>query len=363
MSTMLKLAIYALRSYWKVVLLMVFFFANTVFAYLLLNGYRDSTARLFQTIDNDYLIIHETDTSAEFYGSRLPADIGIKLAELGYSQVVPAIHSATGTLGRDFQFILGVDVSQYKLIENYEILAGRELNSTDPERAAMVGRAVAEKDDLYVGSDVSLRGRNFKVIGIFETHSFYDNDVWISLTAAQNLMGWGSDVSYYIVPDDDLLQAGDAFTEHTIISHRGESMKLATDELINTLDLFSLTITILGIGTAIGLGSVIFRLATIQQYYLAILRSVGFSRGHISINILIQAEVIFILGFAIGAVSAIVFPHIYHLVIFDMAIKPDLGINNIIPPFLALGGIALISISIPLIWVYRANLSSLLRSE
>jgi ABC-type lipoprotein release transport system permease subunit len=363
MVTMFRLAFSTLRAFWKVVLLMIFLFANTVFAYLLLNGYRDSTSRIFQTIDNKYLVIHETDTSAEFYGSRLSPDIGTKLDQLGLIQVVPAIHTATGTLGRDFQFILGVDISQYRLIEKIEILAGRELKNSDPERTAMVGRAVAEREGIQVGNDVILRGRSFRVVGIFETHSFYDNDVWISLSAAQNLLGWGSDVSYYLVPDEGILQAGEAFTEHTLISQRGQSMNLATDEIIKTIDLFSLTITIIGIGTAIALGTVIFRLTTIQRYHLAILRSVGFSRAIISINILIQAGVIFIVGFSLGVVSALIFSSLYHLVIFDITMKPDLGFSNLITPFLALGGIALISVTIPLMWVYRTNLSSLLRSE
>lgn len=360
---MLKLAFSTLRAFWKVVLLMIFLFATTVFAYLLLNGYRDSVSRIFQTIDDEYLVIHETDTSAEFYGSRLTNDIGTKLDQMGCSQVVPAIHTATGTLGRDFQFILGVDISQYRLIEKFEMLAGRELTTMDSERAAMVGRAVAERDGVQVGNEVKLRGRNFQVVGIFETHSFYDNDVWISLSAAQNLLGWGSDVSYYLVPDEGILQAGEAFTEHTLISQRGQSMNLATDELIKTIELYSLIITIMGLGTAIALGNVIFRLTTIQRYYLAILRSVGFSRINISINILIQAGVIFILGFSLGVVSALIFPSLYHFVIFDMTMKPDLGFSNLIMPFLTLGGIALISVTIPLMWVYRTNLSSLLRSE
>ncbi len=363
MGPMIKVAFSILRSHWKVVCLMVLFFAINVFGALLLSGYLDSTERLFQTIDQDYLIIHESDTYAEFYGSRISPQVGDALKQLGYSQVVPALHTATGTIGRDFQFILGVDVSQYRDVERFEMLSGHELTTDDPDRSAMVGRVVAERDGTKTGDTISLRGRDFKVIGIFETHGFYDNDVWISLQDAQNLLGWGTDVSYYIVPDDHILKPGDAYIENTVISHRGETLSFATNMFINTIDLYSLIVSIIGIATAISLGNVIFRLVTLEKYHLAILRSVGFSRMHISLTILIQTGVIFLAGFGLGLVGALLFPHLYQVTMVDAVIEPDLGFTNIIKPFFILGGTALVSIVIPLIWVYHSNVSSLLRSE
>ncbi|MCJ7696139.1 MAG: ABC transporter permease [Anaerolineaceae bacterium] len=360
---MVKVAFSILRSQWRVVVLMIFFFAITVFSYLLLSGYRDSAVRQFHTIDQNYLIIHETDTSAEFYGSHITSEVGKELVKIGSSQVIPYIHSATGTVGRDFQFVMGVDVDQYKLVEKYELLGGHDLKAGDPERYAMVGRILAEKDDLQVGDEISLRGRIFSVIGIFETHSFYDNDAIISLSAAQALLGWGTDISYYLVPDEGILNAGDVFMDGTVISHRGESITYSTQQLINVIDLLSMIVLIIGIGTSFALGNVIFRLATLQQYQLAILRSVGFSKRLISFSVLSQAAVIFLVGFSVGLVAALLFPLIYQLNMFDLAIKPDLGVINIFIPFLSLGCIALISISIPLLWIHHANLALLLRSE
>lgn len=363
MGTMIRLAFSILRTHWKVVLLMIFFFAVNVFSQLLLNGYRDNTVRLFQTIDREYLIIHETDTYAEFYGSRISPHIGDQLKDLGCSLVVPVLHTATGTIGRDFQFVMGVDVRQYREVERFDILAGHDLTPSDPSRSAMVGRVVAERDDVHVGDVISLRGRDFNVIGIFETHGFYDNDVWISLEDAQTLLGWGRDVSYYIVPDEGILLAGNAYEDHTLISHRGESVVIATNEILNPIELFNLIVTIVSVGTAVSLGNVIFRLATLERYHLAILRSVGFSRGHISLTIITQAWIIFLAGFILGLIGALVFPSIYQITMFDMVIKPDLGFKNIISTFLLLGGIGFISVVIPLIWVYRTNVGSLLRSE
>jgi ABC-type lipoprotein release transport system permease subunit len=363
MVNMSRLAFSILRTHWKVVLLMIFFFAVNVFSQLLINGYRDNTIRLFQTMDREYLIVHETDTYAEFYGSRISPQVGDQLKGLGCSLVVPVLHTATGTVGRDFQFVMGVDVNQYREVERFDLLAGQELTASDPSRSAMVGRILAERDDIQVGDTISLRGRDFHVIGIFETHGFYDNDVWISLEEAQTLLGWGTDVSYYIIPNEGILQAGNAYDDHTIISHQGESVSIAGNEILYPIELFNLIVTIVSIGTAISLGNVIFRLATLERYHMAILRSVGFSRGHISLSIITQAGIIFLAGFILGLTGALLFPSIYQITMYDMVIKPDLGFKNIIMPFFLLGGIGLISVAIPLTWVYRTNVGSLLRSE
>lgn len=363
MGSMIKVAFSILKTHWKAVLLMVLFFATNVFGVLLLRGYLVSTKAKYQTINWDYLIIHESDTYAEFYGSRISPKVGETLKQLGYSYVVPALHTATGTAGRDFQFVLGVDVLQYRNVERFEMLSGHELTPADPDRSAMVGRLVAERDGVRPGDTIRLRGRDFNVIGIFETHGFYDNDVWISLQDAQNLLGWGTDVSYYIVPDEDILIAGDAFIENTVISHRGETLYSVTKMYVDSMDLYSFIVSIMGIATAISLGNVIFRLVTLEKYHLAILRSVGFSRMHISLAILIQTFVIFLAGFGLGLIGALIFPHFYQVTTVDLIIEPDLGLSNIIKPFFILGGTAFVSIVIPLIWVYRSNVSSLLRSE
>lgn len=363
MRSMIRMAFNTLRSFWKVVLLMIIFFAITVFAYLLLNGYKASARRLFQTLNQDYLIVHETDTEAEFYGSRIPTQIGRDLQVMGCSQVVPVFHSTTGTLGRNFQFVMGVDLAQYQDVEQFEMLAGRALQVGDHERLAMVGRTLAEREDIAVGDVYQLRGRDFEVIGIFETRAFYDNDAWISLSSAQKLFGWGDDVSYYIIPDEGIVQPGDVLAEKTIASRRGQTVMYATGEMFKTIDLFQLIVNLTGISTALALGNVIFRLASIQKYHLAVLRAVGFSRFHISFNILIQAGLIFVFGFALGVIAAVVFPYLYELVLYDILIMPDITANIVIKTFVTLGGIALLSIAIPLVWIYLTNPATLLRSE
>ena len=363
MRAMVKLAIVTLRNHWKVVLLMILFFSVTVMTYLMLGAYRDTARHLFRTVNQEYLIIHETDTEAEFYGSRIPQEIGAQLLALGYKQAIPVVHSATGTVGRDFQFIMGVDLSQYRDVEKFNMLAGRALAVNEPLRNTMIGKNFAERDDIQVGDTVSLRGRNFDVVGIFETRSFFDNDAWIPIKSAQDLLGWGTDVSYYVITDDGLLKVGDVIAKNTIVSRRGETVKYATEEMYKTIDMFTLIVNFGGLAAIFALGNVIFRMARIQQYQLAILRSVGYSRMHVSLAILLQAGLIFMPGFLFGLILAFIFPIFFHITLFDVTIEPEFSVVNIFSAFLILGGIALASVLITLIWAYRTNLSSLLRAE
>lgn len=360
---MIRVAFSVFKTYWRVVILMIFFFAITVFALLMLNGFRDSANRLFQTIDQEYLIIHEQDTLAEFYGSRISTQIGDQLAAMGCSQVIPAIHSATGTAGRNYQFVLGVDPEQYKQVEAYELVAGRDLRPGDQENLAMIGLNVAESEGIQIGERVELRGRYFNVVGIFNARSFANNEVWIYLTAAQKLLGWGSDVSYYLVPNEGILEAGEKFTENTMISQRGESIASATREYFNVLEYFSTIVLITGIGTAFAFGNIVFRLASIQKYELAVLRALGFSKIQVNFNFIFQAAIIFLCGYSLALMAALIFPHLYQISIFDLVIMPDLSVKNIMLAFLLLASLGAISITIPLVWIYRSNLSNLLRSE
>jgi len=363
MGTMLRVAFSVFKTYWRVVLLMVFFFAVAVFALLLLSGYRDSAMQVFQTLDEAYLVVHEKDTIGEFHGSRISPDIGQKLLAAGCSKAVPAIHGATGTAGRNYQFVLGVDLGHYKQVQSYQLLAGRELQTGEDPQNAMIGRIVAERDGLGVGDQVELRGRYFDVVGIFETRAFADNQVWITLPAAQTLLGWGEDVSYFLVPDEGILQAGQDFEGNTYVSQRGESMASATREYLNVLQHFSNLVFITGLGTALAFGNLIFRLASIQKYELAILRTLGFRRRLITLNFIFQAGFIFLCGFLLALVAALVFPHLYELNVFDLVIQPDLSLENIIIIFITLASMAALSIAIPLVWFYTSNISSLLRTE
>lgn len=363
MLTMFWIALLDLRSHWRVIVVMILFFAINVFAYIELTGYQASVDAQFNFIDQDYLIIHEAETAAEYYGSRVSPKIGDELISLGYSRVIPAVHSFTITAGREFQFVYGVDLEQYHGVERFQLLDGRALQAGDSERSVMLGNLFAERIQAKRGDTISLRGRDFQVVGIFKTGTFTDNDAWISLPAAQNLLGWGDDVSYYLVPDEGILKAGESFGQGIVVSRRGESVYASSGQYLELLGLFSFVIQCLGLGTVITMGTLILRITILHQYPLALMRVYGFSKASLYVYILSQAGLIFVFGFLLGFAAALVFPLVYQLKIAGWVILPSFQLFEILRSFVYLFGFTLIGVLIPILWLNRLNLSKLLRSE
>ena len=73
----------------------------------------------------------------------------------------------------------------------------------------MIGARLAEERQLLPGDMIPVRGRDFQVVGIFDVNTYASNEVWISLEDAQALLGWGTDVSVYVIPNGETYQEGD----------------------------------------------------------------------------------------------------------------------------------------------------------
>ena len=46
-------------------------------------------------------------------------------------------------------------------------------------------------------------------MGTFQTGMYVDNEAWVALEDAQTLLGYGKDVSIFIIPDEGILSSGD----------------------------------------------------------------------------------------------------------------------------------------------------------
>lgn len=66
------------------------------------------------------------------------------------------------------------------LFERLTFLSGRELKSAD-RRGALLGKVLARNLDKHVGDSIQLYGQPYKVVGIFESHSVYENGAAIML--------------------------------------------------------------------------------------------------------------------------------------------------------------------------------------
>jgi len=85
----------------------------------ILEVYRTGLADKYTELAPNLLLVHESQTLGEFYGSRLSSQVGASLTGMGISMVVPEIRALTGTSSRNAILLRGIDLEQYTRLEGY----------------------------------------------------------------------------------------------------------------------------------------------------------------------------------------------------------------------------------------------------
>jgi len=326
---------------------------------LFLSGMRAEYSR----ISAGMLVVQKSDSMGEIYGSRLSPQTAVQLRQLGYKNPIPAIQDIAGTTITNAVLLRGVDLLQYPILDDFQILAGQMLNFSSPPHSAMVGYRLAKARDLTVGDPISLRGRDFTVTAIFKTGAYLDNQVWISLADAQALFTYGQDVSVYIIPDDGPLHAGDTLPGGLVIAQRGEIIRQISEEYLSIVNYMSWVVQIMAAATAAMLANILWRLAWQQRRELSLLLSLGFGAWTPVVYLAAQALAIVLPGSLFGVLAAQTVGKevIQHIAGFGLDTRFE-------PSALLLAGvlslaIMLPGIAIPTAWFHRFNLAELLRNE
>jgi ABC-type lipoprotein release transport system permease subunit len=328
-----------------------------------LQAYRAGLSEEFGRLVPSQFVVQETQSFGEIYGSRLSPQVGESLARLGVSQIVPEIHEVTGTSTQNATLIRGIDLQQYTLTEQFSMISGRSLRPGDPPRSAMIGTKLADFRDLALGGQYLLRGRNFAVIGIFQTGTYADNEIWISLEDARNLLGWGQDVSTYIIPDEGILHEGDTPFEGVSVSRRGEGVRFEVSQWQPVMDLIGVVASALGFATALALTNILWRSAWTRRRELAILRTSGFPTLALAGYLLAQAAGVTLLGLLLGGVLIWFLTVGVKVAVPGFSLTPRLDLSSAL---LSLGWIGLMVLAgslLPAWWLSRMNLPKLLHSE
>jgi len=359
----LRLGLHDLFSHRRLVLVMSLSIAIAFCMLVILEVYRTGLADKYTELSPNLLVVHESQSLGEFYGSRLSSQLGAELLGMGVSMVIPEIHALTGTSARDAILLRGIDLKQYTRLESFSILSGRRLQSGDAPRLAMIGWRLATSRDLQSGDSISLRGRNFTIVGIFKNGTYMDNQAWISLADAQILLGWGQDVSIYIIPDESVLHEGEFLPGGISISPKGESLHFIADQFKPILDLLGIVAGLIGISTALALTNVLWRLAWQRRGEMAILRTTGFPTFSLAGYLLAQAGGITLLGMFLGGLFAFVFTTGVKLAVPSFTIVPRLETETMLS---SLGWICILVFTgclLPAWWLSHLNLAQLLHSE
>jgi putative ABC transport system permease protein len=359
----LRLGLIELRSRPRLAAAMALLIAIAVGIFTTLAAYRSGLTNEFGRLAPNLLVVQETQSFGEFYGSRLSPTVGQQLKDMGLSLVIPEIHAITGTSAQNANMLRGIDLQQYAHVDDFTLKSGRKLEPGDPARSAMVGVKLAEGRNLHVGGTVSLRGRDFNIIGIFQTGAYMDNEAWIALADAQGLLGWGEDVSVYIIPDEGILHEGDLPLQGLSVARKGEGARFEADQFKPVMDLIGMVTLALGIAAALALTNILWRSAWSRRREIAILRTNGFPAASLAVYLLIQAVGVTLPGFLLGGGLTWFLTVGVKVAVTNFTITPQLNPSTILT---GLGWCLLLMLAgsfIPAVWLNRLNLAQLLRSE
>ena len=361
--TPLRLGLHQLLNHTRLALAMALAVAIPLLVFFSLQAYQSGLISRYSTDPGDYLVVQSSGSLGEFYGSRLSAQVGEDLRAAGASRIIPEIHTVVGTTSEEAILLRGIDRESYFLAEEFQMKAGRPLFAGDAPRLAMIGARLAESRHLLPGDTISIRGRDFRVIGIFDVDTYIGNEAWVSLQDAQALLGWGTDVSVYVIPARESLKEGDTLPGGISVVKKGSSGASLLAEWESLFGLIKIVVVALGVAATTALASILWRLAWLQRRELAILRSLGFGKGSLAAYLLVQGSGITLLGFLSGGLAALVLGELNEIGAGGLTVEAVFNMKVTLVSLAFAAGITLAGTAVPVWWFNRLNLSVLLRSE
>lgn len=344
------LALRDLSSHWQQAAALGTVFAIAVAAFVTLGSYRGALVRDYGPPRVGQLVVQETQSFGEFYGSRLSPDIQVVLENLGVVGPVAEIHSIVGTSLEDAVLLKGVDLQRYGELDPFVVVVGRGLEPGDSPRRAMLGSRLAERLGALPGDTIRLRGRPFEVVGVFETGSYTENEAWVPLAGAQELLGWGQDVSLYVVADDRRLSPGEQIAGAVSVVRRGELWSTFPEQWEGLMAVIQTVTQAMGLAAALSLAAMLWRLARRRQWQIAVLRSLGFRRSVFAAYLMVQGAFVALAGGALGILSAMALLRWMRPTVAGVSLRPQLTVDLLISTGVWLGLLTLLSVVIP-VWV------------
>jgi ABC-type antimicrobial peptide transport system permease subunit len=361
MSAIFHLAMRDLKKHWWIMVVLIGLFSLLFGAYITLLSHYKSTIQTYTNVIQNFLVVGNSDGLGEIHGSRMTPAIKEMLLDMGYTDPIPEIHQIVGTNFANGTLLKGIRLEDYQKYNSYSLLKGRSLVAGDPPRLAMIGEILANTQDLQIDNDILLRGRKFKVIGIFKTGSVQDNEAWISLEDAQALLNYDRDVSLYLIPDNGQLKAGDLLTDDVLVSQRGETGGFVNSSIRNYLNNYAALGILSGIATIITLANILYRLAQLRRREFGILKSIGFGFNGLAAYFFTQAGILVISGLAGGILFAILIVKtmMTSLSVFGFGVSVGIDLNVLSSITLIVAGFFFICAFIPLIGIYRESIPEL----
>lgn len=360
---MVTIALLALRDMarrWRLMVALGVMVALTVLMVTLLDGYVRSVDVRFRSAQ-PRLVVQQESTVGEFAGSRIPVSVGDDLRAAGVSDPIAEVHAVTGTSGSDAVLITGVDVGRYATLDPYHLVSGRHLRAGESGRTAIIGASLARRFGLGTGDNVRLRGRDFAIVGVFELGTYVDDAAIVPLADAQRLLGWGDEVSLFVIPAGGPYTAGDVLPGGLVVAQRGDVALV--DEWTPLVDMLTASVRLLAIGAVAVMAVALWRLAWLHRIDFGLLRLVGFSRRVVAVFLCTQAVALVVVATVLGALSSWLIAPSLARTTLAVTTGPEVDANVLIRSSFYGMAVLAVALAVPLIALSRRGVGDLVQRD
>jgi putative ABC transport system permease protein len=276
-------------------------------------NFQRSFLAIYQAKGIDIVVVHAG--SSNQLASSLDVRLADRLRQIdGVADVAPTL---VDTVAFEDKGLASVLVDGWEpgslLFRGIRILSGRSLEKGD-DRAALLGRVLALNLDKKVGDKLDVSGESFRVVGIFESDSLFENGAMIvPIRTLQKMMGReGQATGLVIAAKSSDRAAIDALRRRIEAEVPGVAATpardyVAADTQIRLAKAMSWTTAVVAmILGAVGMLNTMLMSIFERTREIGILRAVGWRRGRVLALVLGEALIIALAGTVLGGVLAAV---------------------------------------------------------
>ncbi len=277
-------------------------------------------------------------------------------------------------LGKGKGLVVGVDFPQLKKLEATWAVKGQWISVDFDHRHAMIGTRVAKRMGLDIGSVLAFQSpvdgteKMVTIKGIIETGEAVDDQVFVSLDLAQELLGKTGRVSHVM-----LRIAGDGQEADRIAStlesrfpdwsaHALRQVARSEGEVLQKITgLVALVIAVIMLLTLLGVMTTLVAMAIERRQEIALMKALGAGNRSIWGQFIAELVGIAVFGVSAGILLGQAVAQILGQTIFSSAISFRVGV---IPFTLAVMGVtAGIAAIFPMRMIARMNAAAILKGE
>jgi putative ABC transport system permease protein len=208
--------------------------------------------------------------------------------------------------------ITGIDAGKVSLI-GIDSVNGTQFSNTSTNEV-IVGKTFADAQNMSVGSTINLYGKDFNIVGTYETGNFItDAGIMMPLSTLQNLTSNDNKVSDILVKVTDnanvttVSDAIDNAYPNQLTTTTAEAAASRINEGLSFIDTASWAISLLAIFIgAVGVINTMIMSVYERTREIGVLKAVGWTDRRILAMILGESVVLTLIAFVVGTIIAVV---------------------------------------------------------